>query len=176
MSERYRGNRDEAVTTPTLYARSRLGSTLLVALFVALGGLASAGPARAADPIGQIKTATGAVTIERDGARQPAAAGDRVLQSDVVATGADGSVGITFADNSMMSLGPDSALALDSFKFDTTTHDGLFDSSLRRGTLAVKSGYIVQQGPPGESMHVRTPAAVLGVRGTEFVVRAEAPR
>ena len=46
----------------------------------------------------------------------------------------------------------------------------------RRGTLAVKSGYIVQQGPPGEAMRVRTPAAILGVRGTEFVVRAEAGR
>jgi hypothetical protein len=157
------------VTTATLYARGRLRSTLLAALFVAL-----ATPALSADPIGQIKTASGSVAIERNGARQPAAAGDRVLQSDVVTTGPDGAVGITFQDNSMMSLGPDSALALDSFRFDTTTHDGAFDTSLRRGTLAVKSGYIVQQGPPGETMHVRTPAAVLGVRGTEFVVRAEA--
>ena len=84
----------------------------------------------------------------------------------------DGAVGITFLDNSMMSLGPDSTLALDQFRFDSTTHDGVFESSLKRGTLAVKSGYIVQQTP--EAMRVRTPAAILGVRGTEFVVRAEA--
>ncbi|MBV8281617.1 MAG: FecR domain-containing protein, partial [Candidatus Eremiobacteraeota bacterium] len=129
---------------------------------------------RAADPIGQIKTAAGTVAIERAGARQPAAAGDRVLQSDVVTTGADGTVGITFLDNSMMSLGPSSSLALDQFRFDSTTHDGVFESSLKRGTLAVKSGYIVQQTP--EAMRVRTPAAILGVRGTEFVVRAEGDR
>ena len=159
----------------TLYSRGGLRSTLLGALVV-MFFVALASAALAADPIGQIKTATGSVAIERDGARQPAAAGDRVLQSDVVTTGPDGTVGITFDDNSMMSLGPDSSLALDSFRFDTTTHDGAFDASLRRGTLAVKSGYIVQQGPPGEAMHVRTPAAVLGVRGTEFVVRAEAAR
>src|SRR5258706_3029485 len=139
-------------------------------------GIALGAPARAADPIGQIKTAAGTVALERDGARRPAAAGDRVLQADVVTTGKDGAVGITFLDNSMMSLGPDSALALDRFRFDSTTHDGVFESSLRRGTLAVKSGYIVQQGPPGEAMRVRTPAAILGVRGTEFVVRAEASR
>ena len=157
------------MTTGTVYSGYRLRSTLLAALFVALAAAASA-----AEPIGQIKTASGSVAIERDGARLPAAAGDRVLQSDVVSTGPDGAVGITFQDNSMMSLGPDSALALDTFRFDTTTHDGAFDSSLRRGTLAVKSGYIVQQSP--EAMHVRTPAAVLGVRGTEFVVRAEASR
>ncbi len=154
----------------------RVYSTLLACALGVLAGLVSAPPARAAEPIGQIKTATGTVAIERDGARRPAAPGDRVLQSDVVVTGADGSVGITFLDNSMMSLGPDSALALDRFQFDSTTHDGKFESSLKRGTLAVKSGYIVQQGPPGEAMRVRTPAAVLGVRGTEFVVRAEADR
>jgi len=161
------------VTTATVYAKSRRRSTLLAALPILL---TIALPARAAEPIGQIKSASGVVAIERDGVRQPAAAGDRVQQSDVVTTGPDGAVGITFQDNSMMSLGPDSALALDRFRFDTTTHDGAFETSLRRGTLAVKSGYIVQQGPPGEAMKVRTPAAVLGVRGTEFVVRAEAPR
>jgi hypothetical protein len=161
------------VTTTTLYAKNRRRSTLLAALPLLL---ALALPAWAAEPIGQIKSASGVVAIERDGTRQPAAVGDRVQQSDVVTTGPDGAVGITFQDNSMMSLGPDSALALDQFRFDSTTHDGAFETSLRRGTLAVKSGYIVQQGPPGEAMKVRTPAAVLGVRGTEFVVRAEAPR
>ena len=138
-----------------------------VALFLALLPYT----ARAADPIGQVKTADGPVTVERSGAGQPIAVGDHVFQSDVVVTGAGGSVGITFVDNSMMSLGPDSRLALDKFQFDTTTHDGVFDSSLQKGTLAVKSGQIVKQTP--EAMHIKTPAALLGVRGTEFVVRAD---
>ena len=126
---------------------------------------------RAADPIGQVKTADGPVTVERGGASQPVAIGDHVFQSDTVVTGAGGSVGITFVDNSMMSLGPDSRLALDKFQFDATTQDGVFDSSLQKGTLAVKSGQIVKQTP--EAMHIKTPAALLGVRGTEFVVRAD---
>jgi hypothetical protein len=127
--------------------------------------------ARAADPIGQVKTADGPVTVERGGASQPVAIGDHVFQSDTVVTGAGGSVGITFVDNSMMSLGPESRLVLDQFKFDATTHEGSFDSSLQKGTLAVKSGQIVKQTP--EAMHIKTPAALLGVRGTEFVVRAD---
>ena len=127
--------------------------------------------ARADDPIGQIKTEAGPVTVERGGAAQPVSIGDHVFQSDIVVTAAGGSVGITFADNSLMSLGPDSRLALDQFRFDTTTHDGVFDTSLQKGTLAVKSGQIVKQTP--EAMHIRTPAALLGVRGTEFVVRAD---
>jgi hypothetical protein len=129
-------------------------------------------PVPAEDAIGQIKTASGAVSVLRAGASHNVAAGERVYQSDVLVTGADGSCGITFADNSMMSLGPDSRLSLDQFRFDTTTHEGAFEASLEKGTLAVKSGQIVKQTP--EAMRVRTPGALLGVRGTEFVVRADA--
>ncbi len=143
--------------------RSALISLLLLA------SLSTRAAAEAA--IGQIKSAAGEVTVLRGGVSQKVAAGDRVFQSDVLATGPDGSLGITFADNSMMSLGPDSKLSLDQFVFDTTTHEGAFDSSLSKGTLAVKSGQIVKQTP--EAMKVRTPGALLGVRGTEFVVRAD---
>jgi hypothetical protein len=127
--------------------------------------------ATAEDAIGQIKTASGEVTVLRGGVSQKVGPGDRVFQSDAFTTGSDGSVGITFSDNSMMSLGPDSKLSLDQFRFDTTTQEGVFDSSLSDGTLVVKSGQIVKQTP--EAMKVRTPGALLGVRGTEFVVRAD---
>lgn len=142
------------------------------ALLLLLGLAATPVPALAADdqPIGQIKTAAGSVTIEHGGAGKPGAPGDRVFASDLVRTGTDGSVGITFADSSMMSLGPSSELRLDSFAFDQTTHEGSFDSSLLAGTLAVHSGQIVAETP--EAMKIHTPAAVLAVRGTELVVRA----
>ncbi len=139
----------------------------VIALILVLAPFA----ARADEPIGQIKTESGTVTVERAGKVQPVAIGDHVFQADNIVTAPGGSVGITFADNSMMTLGPDSRLALDQFRFDSTTQDGVFDSSLQKGTLAVKSGQIVHQTP--EAMHIRTPAALLGVRGTEFVVRAD---
>jgi len=68
-----------------------------------------------------------------------------------------------------MSVGPGSALAIDRFVFDSTTNQGAFESSLKRGTLSVVSGKIAKQTP--DAMKVKTPAAILGVRGTEFVVR-----
>ena len=135
----------------------------LAAVFVSQAAIA-------AQPIGQIKTETGSATVERGGVAKPAAIGDHVFQSDTIVT-ADGTVGITFVDNSMMSLGPNTRLSLDQFNFDTTTHNGVFNSSLQKGTLAVKSGQIVRQTP--EAMHIRTPAALLGIRGTEVVVRAD---
>jgi hypothetical protein len=131
----------------------------------------AANAASAESPIGQVKLTTGSVALLRGGVSQVLQPGDRVFQSDVLSTGADGSVGITFADDSVMSLGPDSRLSLDAFRFDTTTHEGVFESSLTQGTLVVKSGGIAKQTP--EAMRVRTPAALLGVRGTEFAARAD---
>ena len=140
-------------------------------LAVILAISCTAVPVKAEDAIGQVKTRTGDVKVLRHGALQPLSVGDHVFQSDTITTAKGASVGITFVDNSMMSLGPASQLALDQFQFDTTTHAGLFNTSLAKGTLAVKSGQIVQQTP--EAMHIKTPAALLGVRGTEFVVRAD---
>ena len=80
------------------------------------------------------------------------------------------SVGITMADNSLLSAGPNSILSLDRFEFDPTSSQGQFDAQLRKGSLAVISGRIAKQSP--EAMTVRTPSAILGVRGTEFVLSA----
>jgi hypothetical protein len=122
-----------------------------------------------AQEAGHVKVSRGSVQIERGGQKLPAAVGAAVQAGDVVSTGADGSVGITFVDNSLLSAGPNSVLAIDRFVFDSTTHQGGFESSLQKGTLAVVSGKLAKASP--EAMKVKTPAAVLGVRGTEFLVR-----
>ena len=122
-----------------------------------------------ANDIGQIKTVSGTVHVEREGKQLAASPGMSVRQSDKLVTGADGAVGVTFLDNSLLSAGPSTELAIDRYSFDTTTHAGHFDASLQKGTLAVVSGKIVKQSPG--AMRVRTPASVMGVRGTEFVVR-----
>ena len=127
-----------------------------------------------AQEAGHVKIARGAVQIERGGQKTPAGVGATVQAGDVVTTGPDGSVGITFLDNSLLSAGPNSVLAIDRFAFDSTTHQGSFESSLRTGTLAVVSGKLAKQSP--EAMKVKTPAAVLGVRGTEFLVRTGDPK
>ena len=92
-----------------------------------------------------------------------------VQEADRVVTGADGTVGITFADNSLLSIGPSSSFAIDRYVFDSTTHAGKFDSTLSKGTLAVVSGKMVKQSP--DAMRVHTPSAIMGVRGTDFVVK-----
>jgi hypothetical protein len=134
--------------------------------------LAATLPAYAAD-VGQVKIAHGSVVVERAGARLPATVGMAVEPSDVIVTGADGSAGLTFSDNSLVSLGPESRFAIDKYAFDTTTYAGEFQGTLSKGRLAAISGKMVKQSP--ESMKIRTPSAIMGVRGTEFVVQVDEP-
>ena len=145
-------------------------SAVLIAcsLIALLTGIVLPALATAQD-VGVVKVSRGDVSIERAGRRILAQVGVPVAEGDSVTTGLDGSVGITFRDNTLLSMGPGSSLAIERFAFDSTTHKGAFDTALKRGTLAAVSGKIAKQSP--EAMKVRTPAAVLGVRGTEFVVR-----
>ena len=140
------------------------------ALLAAL--LLAAVPAVAADA-GLIKVSKGEVYVQRAGARLPAAVGTAVRPSDVIVTGRDGSAGITFTDNSLVSVGPNTVFAIDKYRFDTTTYAGEFEGNLKQGKLAAVSGKMVKQSP--ESMKIRTPSAVMGVRGTEFVVQVDEP-
>ena len=142
----------------------------LLRCIVALGAAWSTCLCAQTVDVGRVKVVKGQVTVQRAGQPLPATPGMQLRAADEVRTGADSAVGITMSDNSTLSAGPNSVLALDRYNFDTTTHQGRFDSSLRQGTMAVISGKIAKLSP--ESMTVRTPAAILGVRGTEFVVSA----
>lgn len=126
-----------------------------------------------ADGIGKIKTLSGQVSIEREGKAVPARLGAPVYQTDTIVTGKDGTVGLLFDDDSRLSAGPNSTLALDKFSFDPATHDGNFDVSMKKGTLSVISGKLTQKTPG--ALKVKTPAAILAVRGTEFSVKVVDP-
>src|SRR6185369_6048663 len=127
--------------------RYGIGGLVAVAMLVAAG-------VAAADDVGRVKVVKGGVDIDRAGRSLPASIGMRLQEGDVIVTGRDGSVGVTFNDDSLLSVGPDSVLAIDRFAFDSTTHAGRFDTSLRQGTLSAVSGKIAKQSP--DAMKVRT--------------------
>ena len=56
----------------------------------------------------------------------------RAQPADVMKTGADGSVGITMSDNSLLSAGPNSILSLDRFEFDADDQPGPLRRALQR--------------------------------------------
>jgi hypothetical protein len=151
-------------------ARVRLGArrgAAIVALAVA--GVALVASAAIAQDVGRVKTVKGTVYVEREGRRELALVGTGVRQADIVVTGPDGAVGVTLADDTLLSAGPNSVLAIERFVYEAN-QPGSLEATLSKGTLAVVSGRIAKQAP--DAMRVKTPAAILGVRGTEFVVRA----
>jgi len=152
---------------PAIAAEPRSGCVLIVVLGT-LFAVLTAGAAGAQD-VGRVKTMRGTVHIERGARREPAQVGAGVRQADTLVTGPDGAVGVTLADDTLLSAGPNSVLVIERFVYDGN-QPGSLEAALTKGTLAVVSGRIAKQAP--DAMRVRTPAAILGVRGTEFVVRA----
>ena len=124
-------------------------------------------------PIGKVATATGSVTIEHASAvvvqaNIPAGGvgqtkvGDSVYKGDVVQTGADGKVGITFSDGTAFNLSSNARMVLNEFVYDPngTSNSTLF--SLSKGTFTFIAGKVAKTG----DMKIDTPVATMGIRGT----------
>ncbi len=129
--------------------------------------------AAAAEPavIGKAKIVKGAVTVVRGAQKTPIKVGDVLNEHDIYETGADGSLGITFTDNTSFSIGPNSRVAIDTYFFDPKNLKGNLLAQLKKGTMMVRSGELTRQQPG--SVQVKTPRTVLGVRGTTFVVSVD---
>ena len=127
-------------------------------------------PAWAADAAGMVKTLKGTAEIEREGKRIPVAVGTEVFAKDRISTGANSSVGLTLKDNTQMSAGANAQLELSKFSFNTTSHAGELDTSVKRGALSVISGKVAKANP--DAVRFNTGTVTLGVRGTEFIIEA----
>ncbi|MGD9536708.1 MAG: FecR domain-containing protein [Alphaproteobacteria bacterium] len=143
--------------------------TIAIAGMIATLGFAVCAEAAEAE-IGWIKSVAGEAHVVRGDAREAATLGQPVHEGDRLETGPDGSIGVTFTDNTVMSAGPNSSVVLENYRYDAAAFEGNMLTELQKGTLAVTTGDIPRTSP--EAMRVRTPAAVLGVRGTRFLVKA----
>jgi len=123
--------------------------------------------ALAAD-IGRIKTVAGQANVIRGAQTLPATPGQTLSVKDILTTGKDGRIGVTFIDNSRFAIGPNAHIALAEFQFDDTTHKGSSLTQVDRGSLAIVSGQIAKENK--DAMKVKTPTSLLAARGTRFVV------
>ena len=140
--------------------------TVFILLTVFLGlSLASAEQVLA----GKVKKIRGTVFVTRGDRTQTLRVGDPVFQNDLMQTGSTGAVGIIFEDNTILSLGPKSRLAIDGYTF--APEQGKLSLLLRllRGTASYLSGIIGKQAP--EAVKFQTPDATIGIRGTKFLVK-----
>ncbi len=107
--------------------------------------------------VAQIKVSHGAVAIQRDSRSLPGEIGRRLKENDIIVTGVDSAVGMTFNDNSMLSLGANSEVILRRYSYDPTTYIGAFDAVVKRGSVTVTTGNIITQS--ADAMRLSTPDA-----------------
>jgi hypothetical protein len=144
-------------------------SVYLAVVVIAASVLSSA---RAADrPIGFVKTVSGTATVTHGATLSAVAQAMPVYENDLLQTGSDGALGITFQDNTRIALGPNSRLELKHFVFQPADKHYGFVMRLAHGTLDYISGLTEKLAP--ETMSIETPGFTVGARGTRFLVRAE---
>ncbi|HOX69880.1 MAG TPA: hypothetical protein PKV56_18715, partial [Burkholderiaceae bacterium] len=85
---------------------------------------------------GLVKRAAGVVSVVRNGVPLLVQPGLPVQVGDTFRTGPDSAVALALADDTLLSVGPDSELQVTAFAFDTTTQDGNLLASVWRGTVA----------------------------------------
>lgn len=124
-------------------------------------------------PVGSIKTVQGTASIIRNRTPIDTKAGTRVFRNDSLKTGADGSLAMVFRDDTRLSIGPDSEVAINEFLFSPAQGKLSFITRLLRGTAACMTGIIGKLSP--ESVRFETPVANIGIRGTAFAVKVDDP-
>jgi len=136
-----------------------------LAAFVLIAALAL--PAAAAE-VGTVAATEGSADIGRDGQWTAATVGAPILEKDELRTGQPGHLKVVFQDDSVLTLSDDSHLTVDRQVFNPKEEETESLFGLIQGKVhALVSGYY---GRPGARFEIKTPTAVGGVRGTEFLM------
>jgi len=144
---------------------------MLARTWLILPFLASGAALATEVPIGFVKTVTGEAYVTTAGNRQKAGAGTAVYQGSELRTAAKSSLGVTFKDETVMSVGPETSLMVDEYLFAPREGKLKLGTRLAKGTLNYVSGSIAKLKP--EAVSVATPTGTIGVRGTQFVVKVD---
>ncbi len=122
-------------------------------------------------PAGYLKTLKGDAQIVRQGETLPAHIGDKIFKNDIIRTGPNSSVGMTFKDDTLLSLGSNSRISIEDFAFSPAEGRLSFAARVLRGTVVYLSGIIAKLAP--DAARLETPYASIGFRGTRVAVEVE---
>jgi hypothetical protein len=120
---------------------------------------------------GIIKKVNGRAFVVRDGMRLEAFRGMRIRIGDMVKTGDDGSIGLIFTDDTIISMGSKSEITIEDYLFEPFKGKLSFVARMIQGTISYISGQITKLSPGSARLEI--PAATIGVRGTHFLVKVE---
>jgi ferric-dicitrate binding protein FerR (iron transport regulator) len=121
--------------------------------------------------IGEASVVVRSVQGILDAGPRPLSVSDPVFWQESIETGADSSARLTFLDDTVLSTGPGSQVKLDAFVYAGAAGTQKLVVSLSKGVMRFVSGKM-----DSDAYEVRTPGAIIGVRGTTFVVRVDRNR
>lgn len=126
----------------------------------------AAGPAVGAEGIGAVvELVPRAFGAPPDQTPQLVAAGYNVVTGELLQTVAGASLRVRFIDDTDLRMGESSLIVLDNMIYDTQRGVGDFALTVAAGVARFISGKIEP-----ENFVIRTPTAVIAIRGTDFVV------
>jgi len=143
---------------------------ILMAVFFSLF-TATAMAESSLEPIGYVKNVDGeafVITNDHAALAQPSTP---IYAGSLLKTSTDGSMGVIFKDETIMSFGPDTQLRVDDYLYKPDTGKLKLAGSLARGSLNYLSGVIARLRP--EAVTIKTPTGTIGVRGTHFVAKVD---
>jgi hypothetical protein len=124
--------------------------------------------ARAAETIGTAAIVENKVTgaVDNAAAPVPLKRGDGLFQNERVETAADAKAQLLFADQSALSMAPNSTVVLDKFVYDPKPNVGTVVLDTVAGAFRFVGG--TADTVAGSTYTVKTPVGTIGIRGTLF--------
>jgi hypothetical protein len=128
-------------------------------------------PLLASETVAFIKNIQGDATLQRKSDRIPLQKGMALVQNDLLRTGENGTVALSFNDGTMIAIGPKSILVIDEYLFAPAQKQYRLNVSLEKGSAAFESGKLGKLAP--ETVKFKVPQGIVGIKGTKFVVEVE---
>lgn len=123
------------------------------------------------DHAGIVKSLDGEVLVARNDQVVKAEQNFRLLEGDIIQTGANGKAGLILEDDTVISLGFNSKIAIKTFVFQPNDKKLSFIASVFQGTVSFLSGQIAKLAP--KQVLIETPYATIGSRGTHILIQVD---
>jgi len=129
--------------------------------------LLSSSAVMAEDSAGMVVASRGEVIAMSNGGSRELKQGDFIYQNDEIMTSNRSFAVLQFVDGAKVTVRPDSTLIIEQYLYAGNENDEA-TLNLVSGGLRVITGAMAKTNP--ENYKVRTPVALMGVRGTEFSI------
>jgi VCBS repeat-containing protein len=160
----FRGDKRAAIASPD---GAHLTGDVVNALTGHVQVAQAASGVAAAQVIGHVTKLSGSATAVRNGVSVILNNGDNVEKGDVVSTGGDSTLGITFIDGTVFGLSSNARMVLNEMVYDPNGSSNSSLLSLVAGTITFVAGETAKHG----DMKIDTPVATMGIRGTAVLTQ-----